>query len=199
MITSNNAPKIVKQNLCTGEQVLREFKAEIPYFNSNTRINTAIQRHKDNEKYKALIIRLTGKSYLSGFKIQKLRYDYDKSNNKIEFLEGRIKQEKAANCKECAVLIYNRLAKRGQEPKNIKLDIVSSEENIKPKNHTFTVIGMDKNADISRPHTWGKNSVIVDGWANIVQKSQEGIEYLKQLFNVNPEKEKCIFKDYPNQ
>ena len=110
-----------------------------------------------------------------------------------------MKRDKSANCKECTTLIFDKLLKRGCKPQNIKLDIVSDAENTRPRNHTFTVIGLDNKADIAKPHTWGKDCIIIDGWANIVKRAQDGVEYLKQLFCVDSEQEKCIFKNYSSK
>ena len=54
--------------------------------------------------------------------------------------------------------------------------------------HVFTVIGLDKNADLTDPTTWGENSVIVDPWGNIAaptdssDPSQSGLNRLFAKF-----------------
>ncbi|MCM1265803.1 MAG: hypothetical protein NC200_06350 [Candidatus Gastranaerophilales bacterium] len=199
MITCNNNLSVVKQKLRLGEQVLKDFKSEYPYIRSNTLINTKIEKHQNDARYSSILPKLSGRSCLAGLKIQGLRYNYERSSQSIEVLQKGIKKDKSANCKECATLIFDKLVKRGEKPQNIKFDIVSESEKSKPKNHTFTVIGLAENADITKPHTWGKNCVIVDGWANIVQKAQDGVEYLKELFNFDAAKEQCVFKKYSNK
>ena len=66
------------------------------------------------------------------------------------------------------------------------------------KNHAFTVIGLKQNADITKPNTWGKDAVIVDAWTKTVKRANEGIEYIKEIFKYNPEKEECVFSLYRN-
>ena len=199
MIISKNKLSIVKQNLRMGEEVLKEFKTEHPYIRSNTMMNIYIERHKNDSRYTNILPKLSGKSCLAGLKINEIRYNYERSSRNIEILSKSLKRDKSANCKECTTLIFDKLLKRGCKPQNIKLDIVSDAEKARPRNHTFTVIGLDNKADIAKPHTWGKDCIIIDGWATIVKRAQDGVEYLKQLFCVDSEQEKCIFKNYSSK
>lgn len=199
MITCNNTPRVVKQNLRLGEKVLKEFKQEYPYLKSNSMINTRMYRFQTNmqeiakrdgierftevnQKWQDVAPLLKGKSALTGFNIYNMRNNSASANNQLEYFTKYMKRHRTANCRECSYVIYDKLKQMGQEPQNVKLNIFDKTTN-QVDNHAFTVIGLDKNADITNPHTWGKNSVIVDAWCNIVKKSQDGIEYMKNLFS----------------
>ena len=60
--------------------------------------------------------------------------------------------------------------------------------------HVFNVIGLDKNANISDPSTWGKNAVIVDAWAGKTMTPKEAIEFYRDFFNYNNEHQKSNFE-----
>lgn len=190
--------KIITQNLYNGERILKEFKSDFPYIKSNTRYNISINRHKDDSRYSDLIPRLRGQSQFNGLVTFEMRCGYENSNKKSEYLNKAVKQTKIAGCQECSFLIHERCKKAGIPSQNIRMEVVQSNGFDTDRNHAFTLIGFNKDADLSNPKTWGKNAVIIDGWANIVTKAQEGIEYLKQLFSVDPNKEKCIFERHRN-
>lgn len=199
MKVRNNNLSAIKQNLIVGERTLREFRSDIPYINSNTKINMKINEHIDNPQYSDLITKMRAKSIVTGFKISNLRNAYEKSPNKIGFLYNKMKESKIGNCKECGAIIYNKLESIGATPQNVKLDFVDKKDGTKQLNHTFTVIGLDKDADITNPNTWGKNSVIVDGWSNFVKRTKDGIEHLKQIFKIDDNKTQCVFSEYSNK
>jgi hypothetical protein len=43
-----------------------------------------------------------------------------------------------------------------------------------------------------------ENAVIVDAWTNTVKRARDGIKYIKEFFNFNPEKEDCIYSYHRN-
>lgn len=197
MMNVINAPKLSTQNLRNGEKVLKEFKQEFPYIRSNTKINLELFNHKDNADIVSLTPKLKGRASIVGFKIYMMRQQYAGAKDKIGFLTSAIKKEKSANCGECAILLHNKLEQKGIKSQNVRFNIHNNVDKSN-RNHAFTVFGLDKNADISKPHTWGKNAIIVDGWANIAQKAQDGVDYLKQLFALNPKEETCVFEPFKN-
>lgn len=197
MINVINTPKLSTQNLRSGEKVLKQFKQEFPYLRSNTRINLELFNHKDNENITSLTPKLKGRASMTGFKIYMMRQQYASAKDKIGFLTSAVKKEKSANCAECAILMHDKLAQNGIKSQNVRLNIQNNVDKSN-RNHAFTVFGLDKNANISKPHTWGKNAIIVDGWANIAKKAQEGVEYLKQLFQLNTKEETCVFEPFRN-
>ena len=190
--------RILTQNLYKGEAVLKEFKAEYPYINSNIKYNNIIDRHKNDEKYWALLPILRGKSVLSGFKIAEMRRMYEESRNKSYFLSKAVKATNTAGCQECSILMYNKFSNKGIPAQNVRFAIEQKNGFDTDRNHAFTVIGLDKDAKLSNPKTWGKNAVIVDGWANIVKRAKDGIEYFKEMFKFDPEKEVCVFGEHRN-
>ena len=190
--------KIITQNLYAGEKALKTFKAEFPYFHSNTKINTAIRTHEDNKRYSDLIPRLRKQSIVTGLKINNLRLAYASIPNKIQYLTQNIKFNKAANCCECSFLIHDTLKQQGVESQNVIMNIFKNGEERFDRNHAFTVIGLKKDANISNPKTWGKHAVIVDGWANIVKRAKEGLDYFTELFGFNSETEHITLDKYRN-
>ena len=200
MKTSNNCLRVVNQNLRLGEKVLKEFKREYPYLKSNSMINVRMKRFQVgmkcvakrdgverfaevNRKWQDLAPMLKGKSVVTGFNIFNMRNSYFLNKNKLDFLTNYMGKEKTANCRECSFVIYDKLKKLGLEPQNVKIEVIDTNLDKVVDNHAFTVFGLSKNADIAKPHSWGKNAVIVDAWSNIVKKSQDALEYMKTLFN----------------
>ena len=173
-------------------------KAEFPYFHSNTKINTAIRTHEDNKRYSDLIPRLRKQSIVTGLKINNLRLAYASIPNKIQYLTQNIKFNKVANCCECSFLIHDTLKQQGVESQNVIMNIFKNGEERFDRNHAFTVIGLKKDANISNPKTWGKHAVIVDGWANIVKRAKEGLDYFTELFGFNSETEHITLDKYRN-
>ncbi|HBG48369.1 MAG TPA: hypothetical protein DDW90_02455 [Cyanobacteria bacterium UBA9971] len=62
-------------------------------------------------------------------------------------------------------------------------------QNATATDHVFVVVGLDKNADLSNPSTWGKEAVIVDPWGDITAPvykggniNQEWVTEMKKLF-----------------
>ncbi len=190
--------RIITENLYNGEKALRGFNAEFPYIRSNIKYNSIIERHKNNETYSKIIPKLRGKSVISGLMISQMRGMYENAPDKIKFLSKAVKATKTAGCRECSFLIRDRLEKMGIESQNIRFYVEQKNGFDTNKNHAFTVIGLDKGADLNNPDTWGKNAVIVDGWANMVKRAKEGIEYFKTLFKYNPEKEVYKFEEHRN-
>lgn len=190
--------RVLTQNLYNGEKVLKEFKSEYPYIKSNTKYNTIIDRHKDDERYADILPRLRGQSQLSGLVVYQIRSSYQSQPNKINYLKQAVKFSKVANCQECAFLIHDKLEKAGIPSQNIRLNFEQKNGFDTTKNHAFTVIGMNKNADVSNPKTWGKNAVIIDAWSNMVTRVREGIDFIKQTFKFDPEKENCVFSKHSN-
>lgn len=190
--------KIVTQNIYNGEKALRRFNSEFPYVCSNTQYNTIIERHKDDSRYEKLLPIIKGKSCLAGLKLDGIRATYKQTPDKINYLKKAVKFQKVANCQERSFLIHNELEQMGIKSQNIRLNFVPKNDKKISKNHAFTVIGLDNNAEINNPHTWGKNAVIVDAWANMVKRAAEGIEYIKTILKFNPEIENCEFSIHRN-
>jgi hypothetical protein len=66
------------------------------------------------------------------------------------------------------------------------------------QNHVFLVIGLDPEAKLNDPTTWGTEAVIVDPWSGICKEvSKGGIDEIKNLnlFNHN---DKAEFMNYAN-
>ena len=196
MVSSLTNRKIINQNIIMGEKVLKNFHSEYPYYLSNTKINLKIKQHSKDRKFAPLLGKLCGKSYLTGFKLEGIREGFEKGSEELSYLKKAIHNKKVANCGECSAIVADELEKNNIPYKNIIMDVYSNAvPNKRMFNHKFTIIGFDSKADIANPKTWGKNAVIIDAWANIVKRAQDGLEHIKQLFNINPNKDTCIFKN----
>ena len=198
MALNINNRRILTQNMYKAEAVLREFKTEYPYLNSNIKYNAKISEHCDKEKFAHILPILRGNSMMSGFKILEMRRMYEESKNKIYFLSKAVKATKTAGCQECSILMHNKLSERGIPAQNVRFAIEQKNGFDTDRNHAFTVIGLSEGAKLEEPKTWGKNAVIIDGWANIVKRATDGIEYFKDMFKYNPEKEVCKFSEHRN-
>ena len=108
------------------------------------------------------------------------------------------------NCTENAVLAAKYLA---ENKKNTNFALIGAFSEIEDKDefysnpldyyknkvrtntdHVFVIVGLDKNADLSNPSTWGKEAVIVDPWGDIVKPvsngdniNQEWVKEMKKL------------------
>ncbi len=95
------------------------------------------------------------------------------------------------NCSDQAILAASYLIEqKGLE--NVALVAVSmpGQNPLDPKaidQHVFTVIGMDKHANIKEPETWGENAVVVDPWGDIaapVFSKNPGASGITKLYSV---------------
>ena len=194
IITQNLKP--VKQNLRIGERILKNFQSEYPYVVSSTKMGLKINKYKDNEKYTPIIDKLGNKIKYYILKILEIRMHAERIENPVEYLKEAVKVKKASNCGECVAIIADKLKSEKIEYKNIIMSINKKDTFEKRANHAFSVIGMNKNADVSKPKTWGKNAVIIDAWANTVTRAQEGLEYIKQILKVDSNKDLCSYRSY---
>lgn len=105
-----------------------------------------------------------------------------------------------ANCTEQAILAAKYLKdKKGfTDFAIIGVDMVEPEDfekyrrsasiaiNRHCKDHTFLVLGLNAQADLTKPDTWNKDAVIVDPWAGFVLPLEEGISRICQFFSLSP-------------
>lgn len=189
-------PRIVLQNLRLGEKTLKDFNGEYPYFQSSSKLKFKILKHRQNPNYQDIIKNLSNFCSLVNVKIKLMRTGLRTSANKYNYVRKMVKNEKIANCGECAFLMSKDLESKNIKHQNIFMCVNDKDGNYLGDNHSFILLGADKNADYTKPSTWGKNAVIVDGWANFVSRAADGLDYLKQIFNVNQVDRNCEFRPY---
>lgn len=188
----------LKRNLRLGETVLYEFKKEFPYLESSSFIHSKVRYH-----IKALSsfimrkgLRLEEKAFELDFKMHGLaRHRVLHTTVKrtlsefVRQLKSLMKEKKSANCDYDACCIFSELKKKKVKPRCLQLKVVDTNADGRLlSNHYTTVIGLEKNAKIEDPKTWGPKAVIVDGWADIVMPAREALDYLASFLGYNPAK-----------
>ena len=73
------------------------------------------------------------------------------------------------------------------------MNIYKKHTSFPAESHAFCVIGLDDNAEIKNPATWGKDAAIVDMWSNIVAGAQDALKAFQKIFKINKEKSDVIF------
>lgn len=180
-------PSEQAKNTSIGINTLNEFNEEFSNIESSTYLYVQIQYLK--------------RQGASEQEIQKLELQLEEVDKRAEelyirtqtttgspsqnlLLEKNIKNLNVANCGDRATLVQQKLNRQHIPNKKVML------QSIEPfAEHEFNVVGLDENADISDPSTWGDNAVIIDTWAN-------------KVFNVNSAKEFYLdffgLKDFQN-
>lgn len=181
-------------------QTLSDFKKEYYPLKSATYIcelKKQAKRRGDIEEFN----RLEEKKREYSGKIKKMRREIFSHGvispaEKTEKLRQYIKENGSfMNCQECADLMLDMLHKKGVVAENLCLITLNSDKNrVNYAEHVFTIAGLDPKADISNPETWGQNAVIVDGWAGICMKANEGIKYYNNFFNIDSDKHILSFE-----
>lgn len=183
----------IKKELQLGEKILRSLSREFPEgLVSNTKLRIRILNHQNDPKFQPVIKKARMMEDLYSEIICEMRetkrQDYDTFEEHIEQLKTHVKQHKAANCGECALLVRSELNKLGIKSKNYILEVVNKSPYSPTNygNHVFTVFNIPQNAT-ENPKTWGNKAIIVDFWANIVMKAQNAIEYYQNIFGFKPQ------------
>ena len=144
----------LKENLRTGEKVLKGFSREFNRPHSNTYIDTKIMQYKGQERFSGIIEKLSKLSRRYSKELSHVRDGMGKYfpllTDSMSELEKLVKEHNAANCAEVAKLIQYRLLQKGERPHNILFII---KEETKPLDsdyikHVFPVFGLKKNADM---------------------------------------------------
>ncbi|MDD3236467.1 MAG: hypothetical protein PHV37_00035 [Candidatus Gastranaerophilales bacterium] len=120
----------------------------------------------------------------------------------VKMTKERVPMLGAGNCSDQAILAANYLIEeKGAENVGLVACTMTGQDPFHPNNtdqHVFAVLGLDDNADLSNPETWGENAVMVDPWANnalpIVpdEKGTSGINKLYSTFRTG----NMIFENY---
>ncbi len=95
------------------------------------------------------------------------------------------------NCGIKSLMAYEHLRSRGVE--NLALITGSPKAHMDgyPVPHQFLVLGLDREADLSKPETWGENAVVVDPWYHLgdgevgfALPAAEGLKHIENYFDI---------------
>lgn len=176
----------LKENIYEGKTAIKAVKEKFPEgFHSDT--------------YYRMFESIPQKSILSQYEreIEQTRdiisYRKRLGISKYEAVEYAVKRTGAANCGEQAILISKALNEKDIPNKVISMNIYKKHTSFPAESHAFCVIGLDDNAEIKNPATWGKDAAIVDMWSNIVAGAQDALKAFQKIFKINKEKSDVIF------
>jgi len=157
-----------------GEQVLREFEAEMGHLKSSSNLLLRLKKNKSRLS-KPLIKNLQEKA----IKLHRDIYDssacasINKGNFETfqefkEVLTENIKQKgNKANCWENAIIVFTNLLKKGEKPRLFQVIVNSAAK--ETANHYSVVVGLKNGAKIADPKTWGSKALVIDSWAKSVK------------------------------
>jgi len=192
-------------NTKIARETVQEFHKELGFLHSDSFIQLKIYKHRQDKKFEPINQKLgvIAKKYANEvgdvmYKQQMELFSTDMPEHQItEQLKLYVKEAHAGNCDQQAEILQEELKKKGISARNLNFRILNKADDQMREcgGHSFDVIGMDKNADIQNPDSWGVNAVIADSWANISEPAPTGLKYLKEIFDFNPETEYLIFDD----
>lgn len=176
-------PSEQAKNTNIGNNVLSEFNEEYPNIDSSTYLYVQIQylkRHGASEQE----IRVLEQQLEEVDKRAEELYTRTKttveSPSRNLLLAKNIKNLNVANCGDRATLVQQKLNEQNIPNKKIML------QSMEPfAEHEFNVIGLDENADLSDPSTWGDYAVVIDTWANKVFNVNSAQEFYSEFFGLN--------------
>ena len=163
-----------KENMVYAQEAIAEVKKDFPDgFKSNTHYET-FENPED---------KMTISFYTDLIMTTRRLIDYNKrfGLSKQEATQEAVKETGAANCGEQAVLVSQKLDKKGIKNEIISINTVYSTPHSRcvTSGHTFCVIDCDEKMNIQNPETWGENAIIVDMWSGTIAKVKEAIEFFK--------------------
>lgn len=192
--------KSIKPVIRTGEQAIREFKAEFPVINSSSRLSVRMGNacyfhlnHRCTPRLEAIFRR-------QNETINEIRRELDKLPFKesVEKLSLLLKTKKTGNCDEMARLIQYNLLQKGIKTDVVECFIVPNKDAKKNyirgiNAHVLAVVNMPEKALYDKPKTWINKAVIVDAWTGECGSAHKMISRYKDFFNVDTENEHLEF------
>lgn len=182
-----------KEGLQLAEQVLRDTQNRFGRPRSSTYLRTKVSHHKNNPKYEQINNKLYNKS---------LSYDtvisfYDVKTVDRASLTDKKEDVYYGDCGHCTKAVQHEFWFKHHKPSvNVVMNV--DRNNKFYCNHAFNISNIQKGMDITKPHTWGKETVVTDLWSGIALKSDDAINYFYKLFNVNPFEDSITFKTMPD-
>lgn len=186
-------PSEKSKNTNIGQNILNGFNNEYPTLESSTYLATQINYLKRNNGSEEEIKRLEQKLEEVDKRAKELmtrtESNIGKSNSSELFIQN-IKELNVANCGDRATLVQQKLDEMNLPNKKVIL------QSLEPfAEHEFNVIGLDENADISNPTTWGENAVIIDTWAGKVFDINSAQEFYSDFFGLSNFKNVQLVED----
>jgi len=168
-------------NYNTGKFVMNEFYKKYPNLNSFTMTETIVKKLENNNANPYVIQKMKEQAdinFKTMIEILDKRPDFKDITFEqyINMIENEFQQYNHANCGERAYYLHNLMNQKG-----IDNTIIEISGNSASNSHVFNVIGLDKNADINNPETWGENAIVVDVWAKKLTSAKSAIEYYKDF------------------
>lgn len=174
----------LKENIKIGRAAVRQVREDYPFgFISNSKYETFSSRV--NPKVDEFLTRKINQT--------RERIDFEKrlGVDGLTAVENVVRKTRAANCGEQAFLLSKRLNENGIHNNIVVMQVQNGSKVI--DDHTFCVIGLDKNAKIYEPKSWGKDAVIADLWLNNVDSAKKSINKFLQFMNFNKNEDKLLF------
>ncbi len=182
----------LSENIKLGKKVLESFNKTFPNVESHSMAQLRLLK-ESNPKIKEEMAEVCKKLFS---KLTSLKADvYEKAYTQSDYisaLKSAIKKYNIADCGHRTDVIINSLRIQGKSAKKVEM-VITDNLGKQKSNHIFPVIAMKNNANIDNPQTWGENAVIVDAWANMVMKANDGINFLKKTVGFLPAAEKVKF------
>lgn len=152
----------LESNLTLAKEALKFVK------DMHLRSNTAMEHenpyisYRPTGEYEEIVSDI---NYLNNIRQRKSIDDYVKITKERAPLMG------VGNCSDQAILAANYLIEK-KNYKNVAMIALTmkGQNPLDPgaiDQHVFAVMGLDKDADLTKPETWGENAVVVDPWGNI--------------------------------
>ena len=186
-----------QQRIQLGREIITQVRSQFP----DALSITGIAIRMGNIESPRLMGRIN--QLMGSFKVlrQGLKKEFPTFQAFIDELKRLISIHKIANCGEYASLTQYELLKKGEEAAVCTFEIQPKLGHEPFKNrivsdHGFVIIGHNPNADLSNPFTWGKDTVIVDPWAEIAGNPHSVLERIKRFFQFNPQHEKLKFSEF---
>ena len=180
---NNQAFINTNKNYNIGRNVMNEFYEKYPKLDSFTMSETiykGFERNNANSYLREKAKAKADKDFNTMIGILEKRPDNKDVtfNQYINIIEKEFDEYNFANCGERAYYLHNEMNKKGIDNTIIEIGVKSASNS-----HVFNVIGLDKNADITNPETWGENALVVDVWANKLLPPKEAVAYYKEFLN----------------
>ena len=182
-----------KDGLQLAEQVLRDTQNYYGRPNSSSYLRTKAYNHKNNPEYQNISERIRAKAEEHDYII-----DYT-DVKKIDTCPTTVEKsgKMYGNCDHCAKAVQLEFLIKHKVPTvNVVMEVKKGNNFF--CNHAFNVSNIQRGMDITKPHTWGKETVITDLWSGVALKSDDAINYFYRLFNVNPFEDSVTFKTMPD-
>ena len=175
------------------DKLNRQFCLAMKDFSSSTKFDAKIDSYCKTSNNGNLAIKTYEEISKKIFKnITQLREEFNKmrvytDDKDYKLLAQLVKKYKVANCREMVELLRHNLISKGIDCHRVGLNIGTKDyqKTRMASDHVFLVVNMKKDAKFEKPSTWGSNAIIVDPWAQSVSYASEGIEKLKNTFNLD--------------